>query len=91
MNSFNKIERTDFKERFNGIPAVAIDFLERLLQFNPFFRMTLDEAIKHPLFERIRKNHDFTHLIRGTDITVDFENEDLDESQLRDLFLSQVE
>jgi len=40
----------------------AIDFLQRCLVFNPFFRLTLGDAINHPLFKDIKgtKSEKFT-------------------------------
>ena len=42
MKSFKKTEGENFNKKFKGIPAEGIDFIKRLLQFNPYFRMTLD-------------------------------------------------
>lgn len=54
INTFPKCKRIDFNQRYPMAPPEAIDFLNRLLVFNPFFRMGLDEAISHPLFDDMR-------------------------------------
>ena len=83
MSSYKKIPRADFQEKFKGIPKSGIDLLDKLLQFNPFFRLTLDEAIAHPFFKRVRKMNKVTDKIRGTKIDIDFEKLVLDKSQMR--------
>jgi serine/threonine protein kinase len=32
----------------------ALDFLQKILVFNPFFRLTIDDALSHPLFDNVR-------------------------------------
>lgn len=41
--------------KYPGAPPEAIDFLNKALVFNPFFRMNLQDAIAHPLFNNVRK------------------------------------
>jgi serine/threonine protein kinase len=33
----------------------AIDLLNKILVFNPFFRITLEECLAHPFFKKMRK------------------------------------
>jgi hypothetical protein len=35
----------DLNLKYPGAPAEAIDFLNRILVFNPYFRMSLDAAL----------------------------------------------
>ena len=37
-----------FEERFNGIDPIALDFLKRMIVFNPKFRITAESALEHP-------------------------------------------
>ena len=60
-------------EKFPGSPPEAIDFLNRLLVFNPFFRMSLDEAIQHPFFTEIREK--YTCQMKPEDIKINFDND----------------
>ena len=39
---------------FPEISPDLIDVLEQMLQFNPYFRPTAKEMMKHPLFKGIR-------------------------------------
>ena len=65
--------------------ADGVDLLNRMLQFNPYFRISVDEALSHPFFTRVRKPH--KELESELQITLDFENETLDRDRLRQLFL----
>jgi len=41
-------------ERFKPAPGEAIELLEAMLEFNPYFRTNVIELIKHPWFDDIR-------------------------------------
>lgn len=62
-----------------------------MLQFNPYFRITVDEALNHPMFAKIRKAE--KEVTSDTQITIEFDNsnETLDRSKLRQLFLEEIE
>lgn len=61
IQSFDHLPRVNLKDKFPGIPDDGIDFLDKLLQFNPYFRMTLDQAINHSFFEDIRSESQYTN------------------------------
>ena len=90
LSLFKTKQRVDFTERFKGISPHGTDLLDKLLQFNPFFRISLDDAIKHPFFDNVRKSNDFTHQIKGTKVSLDFESQDLNLKQLRALFIEEL-
>jgi len=54
LHSFPYIKRIDLQSKYPSAPEEAIDFLNKTLVLNPFFRMTLNEALNHPLFESVR-------------------------------------
>ena len=56
-----------------------------MLQVNPYFRITVDDALEHPLFTKVRKME--KEKIAETLVFIDFEERDLDEDSLRQLFL----
>ena len=56
-----------------------------MLQVNPYFRITVDDALEHPLFAQVRKME--KEKIAETLVFIDFEERDLDEDSLRQLFL----
>lgn len=39
---------------YPGSSELAIDFLEKILKFNPDMRITLDEALAHPYFKEVK-------------------------------------
>ena len=47
--------REDLQVKYPGSPPQAIDFLEKILVFNPYFRTSLTECLDHPLFKNVRK------------------------------------
>lgn len=62
----------DLQSKYPGASSEAIDFLYKVLVFNPYFRISLQEALTHPLFEKVRKpqNENFT----AQAISLQFEN-----------------
>ena len=62
-----------------------------MLQFNPYFRISIDDALNHSLFKKIRKEE--KEVEATTKITIEFDqsNETLDRPRLRELFLAEVE
>lgn len=54
LDTFSQKSRCDLSKKYPGASAEAIDFLDKILQFNPYFRMSLKEAIEHPLFDDVR-------------------------------------
>jgi len=41
LNSFPKNEKADLSLKYPGAPPEAIDFLNKILVLNPYFRMSL--------------------------------------------------
>jgi serine/threonine protein kinase len=55
LKSFNSIARVDLKTKYKGASEEAMDLLNKMLQFNPFFRISIDDALAHPVFKKVRK------------------------------------
>ena len=72
-------------EKYSGCNQEGVDLLNRMLQFNPYFRISVDEALEHPFFTRVRKAHKEKQ--SDVQISLDFESESLDRSRLRQLFV----
>jgi mitogen-activated protein kinase 1/3 len=51
LESFPYNQRVDLSKKYPGAPPEAIDFLNKILIFNPYFRMSLDSALEHKLFD----------------------------------------
>ena len=90
IETFPKGNGINLQHRFPAASSEAIDFLSRLLIFNPFFRMNLSEAIAHPLFDDIRATNTPPNNI-AQNIDIDFENEELNHQKLKELILKEVQ
>ena len=55
LDAFPKNNRIDMKTLYPGAGEDAIDLLNKILVFNPFFRMTIEECLEHPFFKKVRK------------------------------------
>ena len=86
LKSFTPNERMNMQVKYPGASQEGVDLLNRMLQFNPYFRISVDEALAHPFFNRVRK----PHKERESDVQVvlEFETETLDRTRLRELFVS---
>lgn len=85
LKSFASIPRMDLSKKYPGATADAIDLLNKMLQINPFFRISVKDAIAHPVFAKIRKEG--KEATSGHLVTIDFEDELLDKEMLRNVFL----
>ena len=45
------MEHVDMKAQFGDCNPTAVDFLEKLIQFDPDKRMTVEQALAHPYLE----------------------------------------
>ena len=54
LSSFQKRPKKEFKTIFPAASDDAIDLLTRLLIFNPEDRITIEECLKHPFFDKVR-------------------------------------
>jgi mitogen-activated protein kinase 1/3 len=87
LNTYNAIPCCDFLTKYPAATEEGVDFLKRILMFNPYFRLSVDEAIAHPFLSKVRKAH--KEQFEGNEVTVPFETENLDKPRLRELFLEQ--
>lgn len=88
LNAFPNIDRLDFKEIYKGGGEDALDLLNKFLQFNPYFRITVDECLEHPFLADVRKKEVETSAEEAIDF--DFEKEMLDKDRLRELFIEEI-
>ena len=87
LKTFSDAPACDFSQKYPAATEQGMDFLKRMLMFNPYFRMTVDEAIEHPFLAKVRKAH--KEQFDTSIVEVAFEKEDLDKDRLRELFLEQ--
>jgi len=53
--AFPKKERVDLSTVYPGAGEEAINLLHKILVFNPYFRLTIEECLSHPFFKKLRK------------------------------------
>jgi mitogen-activated protein kinase 1/3 len=88
LEGFSGNPPADLQSKYPGATPEAVDFMQKCLMFNPFFRMTLQDAISHPLFKDIKGTKSEKYV--GTPITLEFEEMHLDTKTLRELFLKEI-
>ena len=81
--------RANLHQKYPGSSSEAIDFLERILVFNPYFRGSLDMFLEHDIFAGIRNPE--KESIEGQPVVLDFENEELTKEALRELILAECQ
>lgn len=55
LDAFPPRPKSDLNKLYPGAGEEAIDLLNRILVFNPYFRLSVDEALAHPFFKKCRK------------------------------------
>jgi serine/threonine protein kinase len=73
IKSFGKIEKKPFNKIFDFMPPEVEDFLEQSLKFNPSQRLTIKEALKHPLFDEVRGEFEENVNVVGSPVDTDIE------------------
>lgn len=76
LESFPIKPKIDFKKMYPGAPVEALDFLQKALVFNPYFRITIEECLSHPFFSKVRKEE--KEKSEGVPVSLEFEKLDLD-------------
>lgn len=89
LKSFSPRPRIDLKTRYPAASDDAIDLLNKMLVFNPFYRITVDECLNHRWLGPVRDKS--LETIEPEEITLDFESDkNLDEKKLRALFMEEI-
>eukprot|EP01022_Parablepharisma_sp_SALTPOND_P018883 TRINITY_DN3148_c0_g1_i1.p2 TRINITY_DN3148_c0_g1~~TRINITY_DN3148_c0_g1_i1.p2 ORF type:complete len:535 (-),score=66.93 TRINITY_DN3148_c0_g1_i1:3261-4865(-) len=89
LKTFAPRKRVDFKARYPAAGDDAIDLLNKMLVFNPFFRITVDDCLNHPFLASVRDKS--LEKLAPEVVKLGFETEkDLDERRLRELFLEEI-
>lgn len=53
MKREHALQRCSFRAMFPDASALAIDLMERMLQFNPAKRITVEDALQHPYLQQL--------------------------------------
>jgi serine/threonine protein kinase len=79
------VAKADLKGKYPAADEESIDFLNKILVFNPYFRISVDDCLAHPLFSKVRAKSKEEHMAET--IALDFEKDDLSREKLRELIL----
>lgn len=85
LETFAKTDKADLTAKYPGSSPEAIDFLYKVLVFNPYYRISLKECLEHPLFAVVRNQA--RESVPTKPVTLEFEKEDLNRDKLRQLIL----
>lgn len=58
LNSMDKQDKVPFSNFIDTDNPLALDLLEKMIEFNPNKRITVEEALKHPYFEDLHDSDD---------------------------------
>lgn len=89
LQTFRYTARGDLTGIYPGAGPEAIDLLNKILVFNPYFRLSIAECLDHEFFKKFRKPE--KELDSTENIAFDWENEELDKDRLRELFLEEID
>lgn len=89
MEQFPPGARANLQQKYPGSPPEAIDFLEKILIFNPYYRISLEQCLEHPLFTRVRNPE--KEAIVGQPVVLEFERLELNRDRLRSLMLAECQ
>ncbi|CAI2360326.1 unnamed protein product [Moneuplotes crassus] len=81
-------KKKNFKEMYPFPGDEAIDLLNKMLQFNPYKRASLEECLNHPHLDEVRRESKI--LAAPKPIVLDFDFEDVNTSILRGLFAEEI-
>lgn len=77
--------RKEFAEIYPSASPEAIDLLNKMIVFNPYKRLSVDQCLEHPFFAPIRKKEE--ELSSPSPLHIPFEEEgELDKTRLIELF-----
>lgn len=88
LNAFPKRDKVDLATIYPGAGEEAIDLLHKILVFNPYFRISIDDCLAHPFFKKLRKPE--KEQVATESIKFDWEKEHLDKAKLRQYFLEEI-
>lgn len=89
LEQFPGNPRANLQQKYPGSPPEAIDFLEKILIFNPYYRISLQQCLEHPLFTAMR-NAEKENLV-GQPVVLEFERDELNRERLRELLVAECQ
>ncbi len=81
----------DYKARFPYASKEAIDLLDKILTFNPYFRISVDDALHHEFFKSI---HNPSLEVSSCEVDLEFDHVEVEKTmsreKIRQLILDEV-
>ncbi len=71
IKGFGSYPKKDLRSMFKVIDPQALDLLEKMLTFNPYYRITAKEALRHKYFEDIRDKSFETEFVHPINLLTD--------------------
>ena len=90
VNSFPEQKKIDLATLYPAAGEDALDLLRRILVFNPYFRITVEEALNHKFLSEVRTQS--SEVLAPSIIEIEFEREgkSLSLERLKELFAVEV-
>jgi mitogen-activated protein kinase 1/3 len=89
IGCFTKREGAGLESKFRNSGQDALELLTKMLKFNPWKRVAVDDAIESPYLAEVRNN---TETVARDQVFLQFELEpELDENQLRKYFIFEIQ
>jgi len=91
LHSLSPLPPTPLAELYPAAPAAALELLEAMLRFEPFKRLTVEQALEHRFFESMTYRLDTKIAVRPVDAaTIDFEHAEVQTAAIRKLVLAEI-
>ena len=84
-------EPKDLRTLFPYASPEGIDFLKKVLSFNPYFRPSMKECLEHPFFKEIRRADKETPPLNKIDLKIDELEKDPKIEELRKMILTEIQ
>ncbi|PNH03540.1 Mitogen-activated protein kinase MMK1 [Tetrabaena socialis] len=81
-------EKVNFRKKFPEADPLAIDLMEKMLQFDPRKRVDVQQALKHPWLAQL--HDEAAEPGAAGEFVLDFEEEKLTEAMVRDLIYEEL-
>ncbi len=73
--------KLDYKNRYPYASKEALDLLDKILTFNPYFRISVDDALHHEFFKAI---HNPLMEVSSEEVDLEFDHDEVQDSMTRD-------
>jgi mitogen-activated protein kinase 7 len=80
IKAFPPTNKLDFKNCYPYASEEALDLLDKMLTFNPFFRISVDDAFNHEFFKAI---HNPSMEVSSEEVDLEFGHDEVKDSMSR--------